>query len=1435
MAQQRVDNLFAGENWTTVYTAFANVNLKSYDFDSIREALLTYVSTTYPDKFNDFIASSEFIAILDLVAYLGHSLAFRNDLNSRENFLDTAERRESILRLAKTLGYEKARPTNARGFLKITSIKTTQAIKDSFGKSLANKKIYWNDSNNDDWYDDFVTILNSTLTKDSKIDDPAASLTLAGGENYLHYVNENPERKSTRYSFETNIASAKRKFDVVRAEFSDNRIIESEPNSNENMTIIARDDNLGPASDRTGFFMFSKAGELRFKDFDYVNKLSNRIENIRDTNISNTDVWVQKLSNQGVYQKSVTIVDNTTKHNAIYNALRTDSNDIASIQSLKENAIQITYPDGIYGNAAYGKYRTWYRVTDNTSFNVNRDDISNVTIAIPYVGEDGRPYALTVTLNSTLDFTENYVGENYYSVKRLAPQSYYTQDRMVNGQDYNVLPLTLGTNIVTKAKAVNTTFAGNSRFFEMDDVTGHHSTITVNGTDGSVYFEDAQIKHEFYLNPQQADIDSFIRNDLVKTIAEQIVENQFYYLYKNDTLVKRDLSIENCVWDIDPANPSNLLKGVISPVIDIVLKDGDYLKIGDYWYTIMNYTGGVVTLDRPAIYGQSINEYVYGYVKIFTDGQVETIKNIINDNNTDTFYIAFDYIEGESITWVIRTSTELTTAEIDLIEASGLYIKVEYNSGIRRTESRFVATIVGKNIVFESRDQVKFFYSNGTETVIDNETNKAATDTIVINYHSGFIQEKGKSESMYFDLTVGYGPVTSVDYVAETFTISYENTGAITNYNYIELENPYITNIDYLHELVSPDGLTVEIPLATPYPYSDGTYNIADVSDITQDIEVTFENVVADDATLLDNIILGPYTPDHDESGNTANAESHINDHIILSAEGLSTNGFIGSINLTELDKLLDDGKVFFVDQSSVISEGSTVDDSNLGDIGTQSPMVTTDDNGLTYKFTFWQNEDFPLNDLYQINENDADIFLKQIPYSHVDFVSTDTYTKQDILVRLLSLAYVSPEHYTFMTPAETGIPNTYRIVFWRDDVVIGDEVDIYTGTSGTITEYTYHGKITARIEQRAPTSIKVNSYKTIESIITDKYITDLGYVDYSKVIVSSKDVSGDPYAFIDMISSIEIELDSAVEPQVVTSVETTHYVVLETYVFDNNEYERVSSYAVAYEENVFTNTEIPETAKLYYDALTGDWYRSTSQGWILTTDYQVISDIEIKYAGTNYKVAEGKSFVLDDYMSYRWDHYADKDKRIDPSTSNIIDVYVLTTDYTRRITEWKDGGYISSMPSPPTTFELNKLMEKINKKAAIADHISYIPAKFKFLFGDFADEQNQAYFKVVKRSGTTFTDSEIKSKVAEKVNGYFDLNKWDFGETFYFSELAAYLHVELGDYIASVTITPKYALYDFRNMLSISCEVNEIFMSLVSSANVKIIDKLTNSDLIGE
>ena len=50
MSQERVDKLFASESWTAVYTAFTQVSLQAYDFDSIRETLLGYINATYPEN-----------------------------------------------------------------------------------------------------------------------------------------------------------------------------------------------------------------------------------------------------------------------------------------------------------------------------------------------------------------------------------------------------------------------------------------------------------------------------------------------------------------------------------------------------------------------------------------------------------------------------------------------------------------------------------------------------------------------------------------------------------------------------------------------------------------------------------------------------------------------------------------------------------------------------------------------------------------------------------------------------------------------------------------------------------------------------------------------------------------------------------------------------------------------------------------------------------------------------------------------------------------------------------------------------------------------------------------------------------------------------------------------------------------------------------------
>ena len=75
----RQNNLFAAEDWKIAYKVFSQVDFQAYDFDSIRTALVEYVRTNFPENFNDYTESSEFIAILELLAFLmllSHTVLF---------------------------------------------------------------------------------------------------------------------------------------------------------------------------------------------------------------------------------------------------------------------------------------------------------------------------------------------------------------------------------------------------------------------------------------------------------------------------------------------------------------------------------------------------------------------------------------------------------------------------------------------------------------------------------------------------------------------------------------------------------------------------------------------------------------------------------------------------------------------------------------------------------------------------------------------------------------------------------------------------------------------------------------------------------------------------------------------------------------------------------------------------------------------------------------------------------------------------------------------------------------------------------------------------------------------------------------------------------------------------------------------------------------
>ena len=117
-------------------------------------------------------------------------------------------------------------------------------------------------------------------------------------------------------------------------------------------------------------------------------------------------------------------------------------------------------------------------------------------------------------------------------------------------------------------------------------------------------------------------------------------------------------------------------------------------------------------------------------------------------------------------------------------------------------------------------------------------------------------------------------------------------------------------------------------------------------------------------------------------------------------------------------------------------------------------------------------------------------------------------------------------------------------------------------------------------------------------------------------------------------------------------------------------------------------------------------------------------------------------------------------------------------------------------------------------------------------MFGIGALDGLRAKFKVVKTAGSSLTDNEVRAKVVEKINEFFAIENWDFGETFYFTELSTYIHKEMTGDVASMVIVPQDAPSLFGNLFEIIPEPDELFISSAKIADVQIINQITASNI---
>ena len=154
-------------------------------------------------------------------------------------------------------------------------------------------------------------------------------------------------------------------------------------------------------------------------------------------------------------------------------------------------------------------------------------------------------------------------------------------------------------------------------------------------------------------------------------------------------------------------------------------------------------------------------------------------------------------------------------------------------------------------------------------------------------------------------------------------------------------------------------------------------------------------------------------------------------------------------------------------------------------------------------------------------------------------------------------------------------------------------------------------------------------------------------------------------------------------------------------------------------------------------------------------------------------------------------------------------------------------------MPEPPTSESLKiSFGTNLDSIKSISDEIIYHPVAYKVLFGSTADEKLQATFKVVKNPSRTINDNDLKVRIVNAMNTFFDVNNWDFGDKFYLSELITYVLNSTAPDISNMIIVPKQSTQVFGSLFEIQSRADEIFISGATVDDIEIVSSINAAEI---
>ena len=765
----RQNRLLVAEDWRKIYQAFQQADFKSYDFETLRRTMVAYLKENYPDDFNDFVESSEYVALIDLIAYIAQALSFRVDLNARENFLETAERRNSVLRLARLINYNAKRNKPATGLLKIDSISTTQDVLDSTGTNLANSTIIWNDSANANYREQFTTILNAANQTGQLFGNPRESGSIGGIDTEVYTLSSN-QLDLPIFNFQKSVGGVSRNFEIVPSTINESEsIYEASPIPGTGLTYTYRTDGSGDSSNNTGFFFLFKQGRIENQEFAVESAITNYVKSFETSNVNDTDVWLYKLDQFGQLSESWTKVPSLSGNNAIYNSLAKTERNTYNVVTKNNDTIDLVFGDGNFSNIPLGNFRMYYRISDNAKYAIQPADMQNISLSVPYIDANGAQQTLSMSVSLKASVYNAAATESNDSIKEKAAQVYYSQNRMITAEDYQVVPLSASQEIV-KVRSVNRSASGISRAKEILDPTGAYSNVSVFAEDGILYREESIQQFTFTFN-NRSDIQSTIDSS-VEAKLKQAYARQFYY-FKYGT---KDLSTLSATWNSTTTstntNTGYFTSGGALVIGDFATSNLKYAKPG----ALMKFTSpdtrefkngtlvtagtdnaedrswakiGAVVLDG-ANNGVGNLESGVGPVTLADIIPNGAVLNAIIPNFTTNFSTTLeadllDRIEAyeefglrydvDTETWKVITSTNLSTSSVFSLanEGSTTGTNADASWWFKFTNDGNTYTVQYRKLdyIFESESQNKFHF-DAQDKIYDYKTGKSVKDTVKI-------------------------------------------------------------------------------------------------------------------------------------------------------------------------------------------------------------------------------------------------------------------------------------------------------------------------------------------------------------------------------------------------------------------------------------------------------------------------------------------------------------------------------------------------------------------------------------------------------------------------------------------------------------------------------------------------------------------------------